>query len=183
MDWPPDYHRLIKEVGVDGCPMFGLTRKVKLLKTELKIWNKQVFGDAKLQVDTALAIVDRLQQYIASVGSGLFFWRYYCAWAKCPAGPLQGACVWGITLEAKKQTWTGFAMVIEILPYARSPFFFKVDVGTKFHLGLLVYALLHILWNWQHSLIRTKRNSWIDLFLFFGLMNWSFSSFNNSSSL
>lgn len=51
-----DCRRLVEEVWKRpfyGCPMVVLSQKLKALKKELKVWNKEVFGDVNLRVDLA----------------------------------------------------------------------------------------------------------------------------------
>lgn len=48
--------------------MFILSHKLKLLKTELKVWNKESFGDVNLKVERAMCLVDDIQAKIANEG-------------------------------------------------------------------------------------------------------------------
>lgn len=60
-----DCRNLVSEVWsrpVTGCPMSILSQKLKLLKQELKSWNKVVLGDVNLNVDKAQANLDRIQE-------------------------------------------------------------------------------------------------------------------------
>ncbi|XP_019447368.1 PREDICTED: uncharacterized protein LOC109350599 [Lupinus angustifolius] len=44
-----------------GCPMYILTQKLKNRKKELKLWNKNVFGNIHLNVKTAMAELELIQ--------------------------------------------------------------------------------------------------------------------------
>lgn len=58
-----DCLRLVTEVWsrkVDGCPMSVLAQKLKNLKKELKVWNKDVFGDINERVKMAQIEVDAI---------------------------------------------------------------------------------------------------------------------------
>lgn len=66
-----DCKRLIKDVwstDIHGCPIYRLSQKLKLLKKELKIWNKSVFGDVHLQVQKTQETLDCVQAKIDSDG-------------------------------------------------------------------------------------------------------------------
>lgn len=66
-----DYARLVKEVWskqVIGCPMSIFMKKLKMLKSELKLWNKEVFGNVQVLVDKAMTDVDEVQQKIICDG-------------------------------------------------------------------------------------------------------------------
>ncbi|KAF1899534.1 hypothetical protein Lal_00019662 [Lupinus albus] len=58
----------IWRVGVVGCPIFMLSKNLRLLKKELKSWNTQVFGNIHDKVKNVLANVDAIQAVINSVG-------------------------------------------------------------------------------------------------------------------
>lgn len=49
--------------------MFVLSQKLKVVKCELKRWNKLVFCNIHLRVENNLAEVDKLQQEINSIGA------------------------------------------------------------------------------------------------------------------
>jgi hypothetical protein len=53
-----------------GCPMYILTRKLKLLKEKLKSWNKETFGNVHDYVTTAET---KLQQIGMSVVKVFWF--------------------------------------------------------------------------------------------------------------
>lgn len=64
-----DRKRLVREVWnrpAFGCPMSSLSQKLKLLKSELKNWNKTVFGDVNLKVKKAWDEVDLIQAKLSS---------------------------------------------------------------------------------------------------------------------
>lgn len=49
--------------------MFVLSQKLKALKSELKTWNKLVFGNIHLRVEAATAAMDDIQQQINISGA------------------------------------------------------------------------------------------------------------------
>ncbi|GAU32780.1 hypothetical protein TSUD_152280 [Trifolium subterraneum] len=51
-----------------GCPMFVLNSKLKRLKTKLKIWNKEIFGNVHTYVSTAEAHLKHIQLQIQHFG-------------------------------------------------------------------------------------------------------------------
>lgn len=51
-----------------GCPMFVLTKKLKSLKSRLKEWNKNIFGDVHLRVSNAMQQVYSIQQHLDENG-------------------------------------------------------------------------------------------------------------------
>jgi hypothetical protein len=53
---------------VFGSPMQKLSQKLKILKGELKTWNKNVFGDINNEVQNAVANLDVIQKYISTDG-------------------------------------------------------------------------------------------------------------------
>jgi hypothetical protein len=53
---------------VFGSPMQKLSQKLKVLKGELKTWNKNVFGDINKEVANAVAKLDMIQQCISTDG-------------------------------------------------------------------------------------------------------------------
>ncbi|XP_019431828.1 PREDICTED: uncharacterized protein LOC109338930 [Lupinus angustifolius] len=53
---------------VVGCPMYVLSNKLKGLKTILKSWNKEVFGNIHLRVKNALTSFELLQQKLSTEG-------------------------------------------------------------------------------------------------------------------
>lgn len=66
-----DCIRVIRETWakpVNGCPMVVLSNKLKCLKSELKVWNKQVFGDVNLKVELALFNLDSIQKQAVVTG-------------------------------------------------------------------------------------------------------------------
>ncbi|XP_019433790.1 PREDICTED: uncharacterized protein LOC109340533 [Lupinus angustifolius] len=66
-----DCRRLVAEVWriqVLGCPMYVLSQKLRNLKNELKIWNKNVFGNIDQRVNSAKANVDAIQNSINDHG-------------------------------------------------------------------------------------------------------------------
>lgn len=71
-----DCSRLVPEVWnrpVKGCRMYVLPQKLKLLKMELKSWNKHVFGDVHLKVGQAIATVSSLKLRILNFGYSATF--------------------------------------------------------------------------------------------------------------
>ncbi|XP_058783572.1 uncharacterized protein LOC131658278 [Vicia villosa] len=52
-----------------GCPMYVLDRKLKLLKTRLKEWNKNSFGDVKIKVTSAENELANVQEDIIKNGN------------------------------------------------------------------------------------------------------------------
>lgn len=48
--------------------MFVFKQKLKILKARFKVWNKQVFGDVNQKVESALDLVDQVQNQIALNG-------------------------------------------------------------------------------------------------------------------
>lgn len=48
--------------------MFVLARKLKLLKAELKVWNKTVFGDVNQKVELAQTDLDSFQHQLDLTG-------------------------------------------------------------------------------------------------------------------
>lgn len=69
-----DCRRLISEVwnrNIRYCPlgpMQLLTKKLMILNSELKIWNRNIFGDIHLKVSEALQKVEEVQNLISSSG-------------------------------------------------------------------------------------------------------------------
>ncbi|CAL0306454.1 unnamed protein product [Lupinus luteus] len=62
-----DCRRLIRQTWgreVIGCPMYVLSQKLKLLKSDLRIWNKNIFGDVHQRVSLAKANVEAIQNCI-----------------------------------------------------------------------------------------------------------------------
>ncbi|XP_019430691.1 PREDICTED: uncharacterized protein LOC109338019, partial [Lupinus angustifolius] len=53
---------------VVGCPMFILTNKLKGLKSILKVWNKEVFGNIHIRVKEAFKNLEDLQLRITNEG-------------------------------------------------------------------------------------------------------------------
>lgn len=51
-----------------GCPMYIVFEKLKRLKKELKLWNKDIFGNVHKQVEQAQAEVDSLQDLMQNAG-------------------------------------------------------------------------------------------------------------------
>ncbi|XP_058734177.1 uncharacterized protein LOC131605902 [Vicia villosa] len=51
-----------------GCPMYFLDRKLKLLKTKLKEWNKNSFGDVTVKVKNAEVKLMNIQDDISKLG-------------------------------------------------------------------------------------------------------------------
>ncbi|XP_058783255.1 uncharacterized protein LOC131657925 [Vicia villosa] len=51
-----------------GCPMFILDKKLKILKNNLKVWNRNNFGDVKVKVKNAEAHLQNIQMEIANSG-------------------------------------------------------------------------------------------------------------------
>lgn len=66
-----DCKRLVSEVwrrSFYGCPMSILSQKLKALKSELKVWNKLVFGNVHQKVDQAMTELDSVQKLVSSSG-------------------------------------------------------------------------------------------------------------------
>ncbi|XP_019435949.1 PREDICTED: uncharacterized protein LOC109342416 [Lupinus angustifolius] len=66
-----DCRRVISEAwraNFSGCPMYILSQKLKLLKKDLRTWNRRVFGNIHHTVNNALSNVDLIQNYIADIG-------------------------------------------------------------------------------------------------------------------
>lgn len=64
-----DCRTLVEEVwnkSLFGCPMAILSQKLKALKKELKVLNRDVFGDINNNVQAAQAEVDQIQCIIDS---------------------------------------------------------------------------------------------------------------------
>lgn len=62
----PDCERVVREVWskeVAGCPMFSLVQKLKMLKSKLRTWNREMFGDV-IKVDNAYVVLDSIQKDI-----------------------------------------------------------------------------------------------------------------------
>jgi hypothetical protein len=53
---------------VIGCPMFVLSRKLKMLKTKLKSWNKECFGNVHDVINTAEQNLQLIQDQIHHIG-------------------------------------------------------------------------------------------------------------------
>ncbi|GAU22700.1 hypothetical protein TSUD_138230 [Trifolium subterraneum] len=53
---------------VTGCPMFVLSKKLKILKDKLKIWNKECFGNVHEYVKTAEQRLQQIQEQIQNSG-------------------------------------------------------------------------------------------------------------------
>ena len=51
-----------------GSPMQILSQKLKRLKEELKVWNKNIFGDIHKQVKKSVDKLDHIQHSINIVG-------------------------------------------------------------------------------------------------------------------
>lgn len=67
----PDCNRIVREVRkrhIEGCPMFVLSMKLSALKEELKVWNRNIFGNVEKQVEHALKQVDDIQIQIDTDG-------------------------------------------------------------------------------------------------------------------
>ncbi|XP_019432044.1 PREDICTED: uncharacterized protein LOC109339110 [Lupinus angustifolius] len=66
-----DCRRLVAEMWntpLVGCPMFILSQKLKLLKKELRTWNKTVFGNVHDRVKNASALLDSVQNLLNDLG-------------------------------------------------------------------------------------------------------------------
>lgn len=66
-----DCKRLVSEVWsgpLSGCLMFIISQKLKVLKSELKVWTKLVFGNVHQKVNQAMAELDSIQNLISSSG-------------------------------------------------------------------------------------------------------------------
>jgi hypothetical protein len=55
-------------VNVVGCPMYVLSEKLKILKKNLKTWNKNVFGNVHENVKKCKLKVDEIQALLDSNG-------------------------------------------------------------------------------------------------------------------
>ncbi|GAU31405.1 hypothetical protein TSUD_370540 [Trifolium subterraneum] len=67
----PDCQRIVKESwqnNVLGCPMFILTKKLKLLKEKLKSWNKECFGNVHNLVTDSEQKLHEIQSLIQQNG-------------------------------------------------------------------------------------------------------------------
>ncbi|KAF1892528.1 hypothetical protein Lal_00010994 [Lupinus albus] len=67
-----DLQRVVKahwDTSVVGCLMFIMSKKLKMLKGVLRVWNKEVFGNIHLRVNSALDNVDYIQQCLNDLGS------------------------------------------------------------------------------------------------------------------
>lgn len=53
---------------VIGCPMYILNQKLKILKNNLKIWNKETFGNIHSQLKDATQKLDNIQADIDNLG-------------------------------------------------------------------------------------------------------------------
>jgi hypothetical protein len=63
----PDCDSLVKDCwnyDVAGCPMYVLTKKLKILKEKLKCWNKESFGNVHDFVSSAEAKLHQIQNLI-----------------------------------------------------------------------------------------------------------------------
>ncbi|XP_019433301.1 PREDICTED: uncharacterized protein LOC109340168 [Lupinus angustifolius] len=63
----PSLRKVVEDhsnIRVVGCHMYILANKLKTLKTVLKVWNREVFGNIHLRVKNALALVENIQQCI-----------------------------------------------------------------------------------------------------------------------
>lgn len=56
------------KVSVAGCPMFILSQKLKYLKSILKCWNKEHFGNVHDKVYLAEEVVNKIQEHISNAG-------------------------------------------------------------------------------------------------------------------
>jgi len=66
-----NYSNLIKTVWRKqtlGSSMQILIQKIKILKSELKVWNKNIFGDIHNQVKDLVAKLDEIQYNINIIG-------------------------------------------------------------------------------------------------------------------
>jgi hypothetical protein len=67
----PDCTNLISEcwnTNVSGCPMFILSKKLKLLKEKMKVWNKECFGNVNEVVSSADQNLHLIQSQIQTSG-------------------------------------------------------------------------------------------------------------------
>jgi hypothetical protein len=67
----PDCTNLISEcwnTNVSGCPMFILSKKLKLLKEKMKVWNKECFGNVNEAVSSADQNLHLIQSQIQTSG-------------------------------------------------------------------------------------------------------------------
>ncbi|CAL5192271.1 unnamed protein product [Lathyrus oleraceus] len=66
-----DYKDIVaksQEANVVGFPMFILDRKLKLLKDNLKVWNKSSFGNIHAKVKKEESNLNIIQQRTATLG-------------------------------------------------------------------------------------------------------------------
>ncbi|XP_045787801.1 uncharacterized protein LOC123883120 [Trifolium pratense] len=66
-----DCVNVVKQVwnsSIYGCPMFILSQKLKTLKSHLKNWNNNVFGNVHLKVEETATHLDLIQQHIDATG-------------------------------------------------------------------------------------------------------------------
>lgn len=67
----PDCHRIVTEVWnrpCVGCPLSIVSQKLKVVKVDLKHWNKHVFDDVNMRVSNALANLQDIQQKFTDEG-------------------------------------------------------------------------------------------------------------------
>jgi hypothetical protein len=67
----PDCKNIILDcwnTSVVGCPMFVLTKKLKILKDKLKVWNKSCFGNVDVSVTAAEYNLQHIQVQIQQLG-------------------------------------------------------------------------------------------------------------------
>jgi hypothetical protein len=67
----PDCKQVVQDCwnsNIIGCPMFVLSRKLKLLKENLKTWNKNCFGNVHEFVTTAEQNLHLIQEQIQTIG-------------------------------------------------------------------------------------------------------------------
>lgn len=53
---------------LEGDPCFKLARKLKLLKEDLKVWNREVFGKLKVRINSLAEEIRKLDKKVGTGG-------------------------------------------------------------------------------------------------------------------